>query len=274
MGRVREAALGALEIGRRYGVDPLKGIHAVRQMRQYRRNRRAFESSGGTAMFPHGRSYPCLNDRRSTAGTAKGQYFHQDLLVAQWVFADMPQRHIDVGSRVDGFVAHLASFMPVVVLDIRPLTTSARNLRFVQRDIMESDPTWDAVADSVSCLHTIEHFGLGRYGDRIDPDGWRLGWENVLRIGKPGATIYLSSMIGPQRVEFDAHRIFSGRSLLELVAPTCEVERLAIINDHGELIDDVTQTDADDSWGCTSGCLVMKLRKRNGHASAAEAELR
>lgn len=262
MAVIRKAVRNALAFGRRYGIDPVHGIRSAQEMRQYRRNRRTFEKDGGTALFPNGRAYPCLTDRRSSAGTANGQYFHQDLLVAQWVYAKQPSRHVDVGSRVDGFVAHLATFMPVEVLDIRSLTTSARNVQFLQRDIMEVAPEWDAVADSVSCLHTIEHFGLGRYGDRIDADGWRVGWENVVRIGQPGATVYLSSMIGPQRVEFDAHRIFSGRTLLDLIEPTCEVERLAVINDRGELLDDVAKSAADESWGCTSGCLVMKLRKR------------
>src|SRR4051812_40066778 len=63
--------------------------------------------------FPFGKLYPCLIDRSDDSGVAKGHYFHQDLLVARKIFAANPARHIDVGSRVDGFVAHVASFREI-----------------------------------------------------------------------------------------------------------------------------------------------------------------
>ena len=37
-------------------------------------------------------------------------YFHQDFVVARKIFERNPRLHIDVGSRVDGFVAHVATF--------------------------------------------------------------------------------------------------------------------------------------------------------------------
>jgi hypothetical protein len=35
--------------------------------------------------------------------------------------------------------------------------------------------TPDGYCDSLSCLHALEHFGLGRYGDPIDPRGHEKG---------------------------------------------------------------------------------------------------
>ena len=55
--------------------------------------------------------YPIINEFNDNSGTAKGHYFHQDLLVAQYIFKNKPKKHVDVGSRVDGFVAHVASFL-------------------------------------------------------------------------------------------------------------------------------------------------------------------
>lgn len=233
----------------------------------YRRNRREFQQlRGGTASeveFPFGRAWPCIHDRADAGGVARGQYFHQDLLVAQWIFDAKPERHVDVGSRIDGFVAHVASFRSIEVLDLRPVRTSASNIQFRQRDIMAPDPAWDECCDSLSCLHTIEHFGLGRYGDPLDPDGWRTGWENLVRMVRPGGTVYLSTMIGPQRIEFDAHRIFAVPTVVELVEATCSIESVAYVNDAGEL-----HLDADPhgeaalaSFGCRSGCVIMQLRR-------------
>lgn len=252
-----------------YGIDLRKVRRSFAGRSTYRRNAAKFErmlSAGGhAAEFPLANPWPCLADRYETGGTAKGQYFHQDLLVAQWIFAEGPERHIDVGSRVDGFVAHVASFRSIDVLDIRPVKSSASGITFHERDIMVADSRWDESCDSLSCLHTIEHFGLGRYNDTLDPDGWRLGWANLVRMARPGGTIYLSTMIGPQRIEFDAHRVFAVPTLVRLVAQSCDIEATAFIDDSGDLhLDaDPLAESAADSFGCTSGCVIFRLRKRD-----------
>ena len=53
-------------------------------------------------------SMPCLGDRYDPSGAASGHYFYQDLLVARRIYERRPVRHVDVASRVDGFVAHVA----------------------------------------------------------------------------------------------------------------------------------------------------------------------
>ncbi len=77
---------------------------------------------------------PMLLDYANPAGVANGHYFFQDLWAAQKIFAARPERHFDIGSRIDGFVAHVLSFMPVSVMDIRPLTSNVPGLTFVQAD--------------------------------------------------------------------------------------------------------------------------------------------
>jgi len=62
----------------------------------------------------------------------------------------------------------------------------------------------------------MEHFGLGRYGDPVNYDGYLLGLNNLYQILKIGGKLYFSVPIGPQRIEFDAHRVFSLSYLLEL----------------------------------------------------------
>jgi len=62
-----------------------------------------------------------LDDRFDQSGTASGHYFHQDLLVASRIFINNPEKHVDIGSRIDGFVAHVASFREIEVFDIRSL---------------------------------------------------------------------------------------------------------------------------------------------------------
>jgi hypothetical protein len=71
--------------------------------------------------------------------------------------------------------------------------------------------------DSLSCLHAIEHFGLGRYGDPIDPTGHERGIANMALLLKPGGTFYLSTPIGQERVEFNANRVFDPHTIIKLM---------------------------------------------------------
>jgi hypothetical protein len=108
-----------------------------------------------------------LIDFGEDAESAAGHYFHQDLWAARKVFEQRPSRHVDVGSRIDGFVAHVLPFMPVTVVDIRPLTSNIEGLAFVQSDVTTLGTFPEASVPSLSCLHAAEHFGLGRY---LEPD--------------------------------------------------------------------------------------------------------
>ena len=165
---------------------------------------------------------PCLHDRFEEGGVTNSEYFWQDLMVARLIFEAKPKTHIDIGSRIDGFIAHLASFREVNVVDIRPINTKINGIIFKQLDIMESShfttngPYYEKY-DSVSCLHTIEHFGLGRYGDPIDPDGYTIGLSNIISMLKQDGLFYLSTPIGKERVEFNANRVFDTKKLIDFV---------------------------------------------------------
>jgi hypothetical protein len=167
--------------------------------------------------------YPCLQDRNEESGAVNSEYFWQDLIVARWIFEANPQKHVDIGSRVDGFVAHIASFREVEVIDVRPIKSNIPNIIFKQGDMMDSAFLNNTsglqvdYCDSLSCLHTIEHFGLGRYGDPIDPKGYQKGILNMTSLIKKGGVFYLSTPIGVERVEFNANWIFYPINIIQLV---------------------------------------------------------
>jgi SAM-dependent methyltransferase len=158
---------------------------------------------------------PCLHDWFEEAGAAKSEYFWQDLLVARKIFAAKPEKHVDIGSRVDGFVAHVASFREIEIFDIRPITSRIPGVIFKQADLM--NPTAiEEYCDSLSCLHTLEHFGLGRYGDPIDPKGYESGIRNMARILKSGGALYLSVPVGLERIEFNAQHVFDPNTIVNI----------------------------------------------------------
>lgn len=182
---------------------------------------------------------PCLHDRYEEGGAAKSEYFWQDLLVARWIHAALPNRHVDVGSRVDGFVAHVASFREIEVFDVRPISSQVPGIIFKQADFMSSgavqiDVELGGYCDSLSCLHAIEHFGLGRYGDPLDPKGYELGIENLARLLKMGGILYLSTPVGQERVEFNANWVFDPRRIIFCAkANGLEVQTLTVVSDEG-----------------------------------------
>jgi len=161
---------------------------------------------------------PCLHDRYEEGGATKSEYFWQDLLVARAIYAAKPVKHVDIGSRVDGFVAHVASFREIEVFDVRSISTAVPGVMFRQADLMNpaSLPTTAGrgYCDSLSCLHAIEHFGLGRYGDPVNPQGYQHGIANMAQLLQSDGTFYLSTPIGYERVEFNANWVFDPRSIV------------------------------------------------------------
>lgn len=215
------------------------------------------------ADFPFGKFYPCLEDAENESGVASGHYFHQDLLVAGLVFKNSPVKHVDVGSRIDGFVAHLASFREIEVFDIRELSNTIKNIYFRRYDLMDRNFGLKDYCDSVSCLHALEHFGLGRYGDEINYNGHLIGWENIYKILKKGGKLYFSVPIGPQRIEFNAHRVFSVNYLLDLIGNRYGIDSFSYVDDRGNLRNNVSlDKDAiDKNFSCNYGCGIFELSK-------------
>ncbi len=187
------------------------------------------------ASFPvkMGDIFPVYHDRFDTAGVASGHYFHQDLWAAKLIYARNPEVHVDVGSRVDGFISHLLVFRSVTVVDVRDLNSTVPGLSFRQGDITALEFN-DGSLESVSCLHAIEHIGLGRYGDSLDYDGWRRGLRELERVLKPGGTLYLGVPIGRERVCFNAHRVFSPVTICNAV-PLLSLVSFMYVDDLGEL---------------------------------------
>jgi SAM-dependent methyltransferase len=241
------------------GLRPRHLAAAIGGWRRYARERKAFLSLKGADAIPLGRDFPILDEYSQSSGNL-GAYFFQDLQVARWVLTDKPRRHVDVGSRLDGFIGHLAVFREVDVLDIRPQPVAVPNTHFHQVDLLgELPPQWVACTDSLSCLHTIEHFGLGRYGDPLDPLGHVKGLAQMKRMVKPGGRFYLSTPIGPERVEFNAHRIFAAPTVIGWFQDGWTIERFAVVDDdellHPEV--DWRSEAANNHFGCKAGVGIV-----------------
>ncbi len=214
--------------------------------------------------FNISRFFLIAEDKFDNSGAASGHYFHQDLLVAQKIFKANPERHVDIWSRVDWFVAHVASYRKIDVFDIRPLDSKVDNINFIQCDLMGDCEGFYNSTDSLSCLHTIEHFGLWRYWDPIDHNWHLKGLENIYNFLKPKWLFYFSTPIGTQRIEFNAHRVFSLQYLLEKFEGRYDIKSFVFVDDSWSLHKDIRLTKElinNNCW-CEFGCGIFELIKK------------
>jgi SAM-dependent methyltransferase len=239
---------------------PKKIIAGLRNLPYFYRSRKAFKKSlANNPDFKISRNYFCLTDMNEAGGNLLKHYFLQDLYFSQKVFENKPAKHVDIGSRIDGFVAHIASFMEVEVLDVRPLSNTIKNIYFVQADMMDTNFHLKNYCQSVSCLHVIEHLGLGRYGDKIDANGHLKGLNTIYNLLQPGGFFYFSVPVGTQRIEYNAHRIFSVDYLLNYFDSKYELLSFSYIDDAEVIHENIDPRS--ETIRCRYGCGLFVLKK-------------
>jgi hypothetical protein len=198
-------------------------------------------------------------DRFAPAGSLPTHYFLQDLWVARQLRHLGVVRHVDVGSRVDGFITHVLTFAEVEFVDLRPLPIEVPGLTVRQGSILAL-PYADGTLATLSCLHVLEHIGLGRYGDAINPAGHRLAASELVRVIAPGGLLLISTPVGRQRLCFDAHRVFDPQTIIDLFRPL-ELASLALIDDAGRQV--IEPASIDQARSCEYGCGIFTFRRRS-----------
>jgi SAM-dependent methyltransferase len=182
-------------------------VQFISEWRHYRR-------LGGQAMVRNW--YPCLLDK-TTVTPLDAYYFYQDTWLARKVFQSNPSCHVDIGSSAE-LVGILSQFTQVISVDIRPLPVSLPNLETKQGSILAL-PFPNGGVTSISSICVIEHVGLGRYGDPIDPRGTDKAIVELLRVLSPGGDLYISVPIeSSSQVYFNAHRAFNPDELVNKLA--------------------------------------------------------
>jgi SAM-dependent methyltransferase len=167
--------------------------------------------------------WPCLSDATEQT-PLEPIYFYQGAWAFERIIAQRPESHVDVASDAF-FVALLSKVVPTTMVDIRPLALPLASLSFRKGSILEL-PFESGSQPSVSSMCVVEHIGLGRYGDPIDPAGSEKGIAELKRIVRPGGHLYVSVPLDDEnRVYFNAHRAFSEAYLLGLFQPFRVLDR-------------------------------------------------
>ncbi len=206
---------------------------------------------------------PYYTDRYQEAGHL-GAYFWQDLWTARHLYEDKPNVHYDIGSRIDGFIGHICCFIKnVVLIDVRPLDKKIPNVTYMCMDATKLEKFGDASIDSISSLCALEHFGLGRYGDAVNPEGCFEAFAAIQRVLRPGGRAYIAVPIGREHLEFNAHRIFYAQTIIDCFSEMMLLE-FSTVHDSDDCIEynaDIHKYDQEeDNGGMRFGLFAFEKR--------------
>ncbi len=153
-----------------------------------------------------------LNDRTKTT-SYDGHYVLHTACAARILAKTRPAKHVDISSSLY-FSAIVSAFVPVDFYDYRPVFMNLSNLNSRPGDLMSLPFKNDSV-ESISCMHTIEHIGLGRYGDPLDPDGDLKAIAELKRVTAKGGDLLFVSPVGKPKLMFNGHRIYAYGQIIE-----------------------------------------------------------
>lgn len=200
--------------------------------------------------------YPCLDDKTASTGFDR-HYVYHTAWAARVLARQTPQTHVDISSSLY-FCSIVSAFIPVKFYDYRPADLQLGNLTSEAADILAL-PFADGSVPSLSCMHVVEHIGLGRYGDPLDPEGDLKAMRELARVLAPGGTLLFVVPVGAPKVMFNAHRIYS-YAQIKSHFDGLELREFALIPDSpqdGGLIYDAPGEMADaQAYGC--GCFWFR----------------
>lgn len=197
--------------------------------------------------------YPCLNDRVSTT-PFDAHYIYHPAWAARILARTRPALHVDFSSILT-FSSIASAFVPMKFYDYRPAELTLDGWQGNFADLCKLDIA-DGSYSSVSCMHTVEHIGLGRYGDALDATGDIKAINELKRITAAGGNILFVTPVGRQRIEFNAHRIY-GFELVKQLFEGCELVEFSLVSDTGNFIENADpKLVAEQQYGC--GCFWFK----------------
>jgi SAM-dependent methyltransferase len=201
-----------------------------------------------------GNRYPCLNDATSTAGFDSHYLFHT-AWAARVLAQTKPDFHVDISSCLR-FVSLVSAFIPTRFYDYRPAKLNLSGLESNKADLMNL-PFSDNSISSLSCMHVIEHIGLQRYGDPLDPEGDLKAIAELKRVlSKDGNLLFVVPLGQYAVIQYNAHRIYTYQQILSYFSEL-KLINFAYINDAGNFIPQASEQNTESQiYGC--GCFQFR----------------
>ena len=197
--------------------------------------------------------YPCLGDKLPKT-PFDHHYIYHPAWAARILAKTRPEYHLDFSS-ILSFSSIVSAFIPIKFYDYRVANLQLSNWESGFADLNKLPFETDS-QPSISCMHTVEHIGLGRYGDAIDAEGDLKAINELKRIVQPGGDLLFVTPVGRSRIEYNAHRIFSYEQVVDYFAPLRLME-FSLVPDGGGLIENASKDLVhQQEYGC--GCFWFK----------------
>jgi SAM-dependent methyltransferase len=215
---------------------------------------------------------PYLHEAEATAGFDRHYLLHT-AWAARVLQTLRPGEHCDISSSLY-FSALVSAFVPVRFFDYRRVTLSLTGFSAGTADLLGL-PFETGSLNSLSCMHVVEHVGLGRYGEPLDPDGDLRAIEELQRVVAPGgALLFVVPVAGSPRLVFNAHRIYTLPMVLDRFAEQFALREFALIPDDPADGDLVTSPPPDLLDRQAYGCGCFWFEKHSQAAPTAESSPR
>jgi hypothetical protein len=228
-------------------LEPKRIISAIPGYFWYTRDWIKYATSPGAERIGITDTHPIFMDKTSST-PFDPHYLYQ----ANWAFRKIQESkaksHVDVGSDIR-FVSLLGAITDVEFVDIRPLDIDVEGFRCKEGSVVNL-PYADNSVKSLSCLHVVEHVGLGRYGDPVDPSGTVKSVKEIQRVLSPGGNLYFSVPVGKARVCFNANKVFSPKQIVDYFSGLTLVEFTGVKDDKSFIRNASLEQMGNEDYGC------------------------
>jgi len=232
------------------------GLHYIGFIRDFLTFKKLSGQSGRRFSTRWKDRYLCLKDKKAQHDV-EPHYTYHPAWAARVVAEIKPEIHIDISSHLS-FCTIVSAFIPVKFYEYRKTNLTLDNLTSESADLLHL-PFENESIQSISCMHVVEHIGLGRYGDTLDPDGDLKAIAELKRVLAIGGSLLLVVPIGKPAIFFNAHRIYSYEQVMSYFEEL-DLEEFSLItedNEKGGLFRHATKEMADQEiYGC--GCFWFK----------------
>lgn len=194
--------------------------------------------------------YPCLRDKTLATSFDRHYVFHT-AWAARVLAKTKPAYHVDISSSLY-FCSIASAFIPINFYDYRPAELNLSGLNSNHADLNALPFTNESVL-SLSCMHVIEHIGLGRYGDPLNPEGDLGAASELSRVLAVGGNLLVVVPVGKPNIFFNAHRVYSYHQVKRMF-PNLILTEFSLIPDDpqdGGIIANATPEQSDQqNYGC------------------------